>query len=142
MRSLLVGYILRGVLPTKELQELDSPGEVPRVVRYVENSISLSPIWVRGPEKILRLGLFFLLLLFHFLEIVTFNRIDRGACIRFVSKIHPAIDDGIRLYSSLGMFGLFEEDSYRSKKGFLSHSQILSLYSTNDSKSADSIGND
>mgnify|MGYP001471630242 CR=1 FL=1 len=39
--------------------------------------------------------------------------------LRKISKLHPIFDDGMRLYISLAMFAIFEDDKMRVNNGFL-----------------------
>lgn len=128
MCDFILSYVVRGVLPKTILDDLDDPEKISFATAYVKKSISMSPTYVRLPEKILRLALFFSFFLFHILEIASLKTVSRISCVRLASKIHPIIDDGVRLYLFLAMFALFEEDSFRKKRGFHPYSEILNSY--------------
>lgn len=120
-----LAYIVRGVLPATVLKKIDQPEKFQLVISYIKTSISLSPIYVRGPEIVLRIFLFCMIFVFRLIEIFSFKHFKLSNSVKLLKKMHPLLDDGIRLYLFLAMFAVFEDDSFRQDHGFPAYSEIL-----------------
>ena len=123
--DLLLCYVVRGVLPLAILKQINDTKSFHLVVSYIKKSISISPVYVKGPEIVLRVFLVFMIAIFRLIELLSFRRLKLAGSVRRLSKIHPLLDDGIRLYLFLAMFAAFEQDSFRQKTGFPTYSDIL-----------------
>jgi hypothetical protein len=106
------------------MKKIDHPKKLSLVIAYVETSISLSPVYVRCPEMMLRIALFIMFFGFQLLEFFSLKYFSITDSIKLLKKIHPLLDDGIRLYLFLAMFAVFEEDSFRRDHGFPTYSEI------------------
>ncbi len=120
-----LAYIVRGILPPALMIKIDRPEKFKVVIDYINTSISLSPIYVKAPEIVLRIALFCIIFIFRLIEICSFKHFTLCNSVRLLKKIHPLLDDGIRLYSFLAMYAVFEEDSFRLDHGFLPYSEIM-----------------
>ena len=121
----LLGYIVRRILPQDLIIKIDRPEKFKVVINFVKTSISLSPVYVKAPEIVLRIALFCIIFVFCLIEICSFKHFTLCNSVRLLKKIHPLLDDGIRLYSFLAMYAIFEEDSFRKDHGFLPYSEIV-----------------
>ena len=126
--NFFLAYIVRGILPPDILIKIDRPEKLQEIVDYIKTSISLSPIYVKAPEILLRIALFFMIFAFRLIEICSQSRVSLNCSISVMKKIHPLLDDGIRLYLLLAMFAVFEEDSFRQNHGFPTYSEILKRF--------------
>ena len=120
-----LAYIIRGILPPTFMKQIGQPEKFKVVIDYINTSISLSPIYVKAPEIVLRIALFCLIFIFRLIETCSFKRFTVLNSVKLLKKIHPLLDDGLRLYSFLAMYALFEEDSFRLDHGFLPYSEIM-----------------
>jgi len=123
--------VVQNILPKAILAQVNNQEDFDVVISYVKKSISISPLYVRFPEKFLRLCLFGYIAVFRLVELTTLGKIKLSASIRFLSRLHPLFDDGIRLYLFLAMFAIFENDSFRVDKGFPEYADLLKFSITN-----------
>jgi len=120
-----LAYIIRRILPPDLMTKIDRPEKFEVVIDYIKTSISLSPVYVKAPEVMLRIALFGIIFVFRLIEICSFKHFKLCNSVRLLKKIHPLLDDGIRLYLFLAMYAVFEEDSFRVDHGFPTYSEIL-----------------
>lgn len=117
--------VVRGLLPRSILDNFSEPSKYNYLIKFIKQAIKSSAIYVKGPEVFLRIFLFFLILLLKFLQLITFQFVTVESGLKKISKIHPILDDGMRLYILLAMFAAYEEDSVRVLNGFLPIKDML-----------------
>lgn len=124
----ILAFVIAGILPIQASQQIENKEAFSKIVNYVMGSIKSSPVYVRVPEILVRICLALALLLFSIIEIISFKLFTRSKAISLLVKVHPLIQDGVRLYLFLAMFAIFEQDSFRIKRGFASFSSLLREY--------------
>ena len=120
--SPILSHIVRSCVPI-DLRHLVARGSWAEqsVIQYVESSIRLAPVFVKGPELFFRPILFLALLLIRALLLFRRNFNSKLEPIEIVARVHPLLDDAIRLYRSLTLFAVYEikhcsyEDFARSR---------------------------
>lgn len=127
--------VVSSLLPASILDNFREPSKYDYLIDFIKQALSTSAIYVKGPEVFLRIFLFLLIFLLKFLQLVTFKFVTVEFGLRKISKIHPILDDGMRLYILLAMFAAFEENSVRMKNGFLPIEDIVTSYKNLNHKS-------
>tara|TARA_E500000178_G_C16939785_1_gene715785 strand:- start:462 stop:863 length:402 start_codon:yes stop_codon:yes gene_type:complete len=115
----MLKVILKKLLPGDILREFSDLSKFDVIFNFVKDAINSSAIFIRGPEKFFRLFLFCLIVILKLLELISIKLITIEGSLRKISKLHPIFDDGMRLYISLAMFAIFEDDKMRVNNGFL-----------------------
>jgi hypothetical protein len=119
INDFILKVVLRGLLPSSILDKFSEASRYNTLVDFIKRALKSSAIYVKGPEKFLRLFLFVLILFLKLLQFMTFKIVTVDSGLNKVSIIHPILDDGMRLYILLAMFAAFEDDTFRVENGFL-----------------------
>ncbi len=115
----MLKVILKKILPGDILRKFSDLSKFDLVFNFVKDAINSSAIYIKGPEVFFRLFIFCLIIILRILEIISIKLITIEGSLKKISKLHPILDDGMRLYVSLAMFAIFEDDKMRVKNGFL-----------------------
>jgi hypothetical protein len=115
----ILKVVVRGLLPSSVLDKFSEPSKYNILIDFIKQALKSSAIYVKGPEIFLRFFLFVLILFLKFLQFITYRFVTVDSGLNKVSKIHPILDDGMRLYVLLAMFAAFEDDTFRVENGFL-----------------------
>ena len=114
----ILKIVVKEFIPKQIWHEFSGTSRYDYLIKFIKNAIKSSAFYIKGPEIFLRFFLFCLILLFKFLQIISFNLISAEFCLKKISQLHPILNDGVRLYVSLAMFAAFEDDSMRVNRGF------------------------
>lgn len=107
-------YVVINVCPSITEKHFSDPSCRQRVMSYISDSINLSPIYVRLPERFFRYLLVLALGILASVEILSAKRLQKSLAVKYLSNRLPLFSDGIRLYVSLAMFAVFDYQSLRS----------------------------
>jgi len=119
MGNFILKVVVKELLPKSILDKFSDPENYTSLINFINKAINSSVIYIKVPETFVRFFLFCLILIFKILQFVSMNFITVETCLNKISKIHPLIDDGMRLYTLLAAFAAFEDDRIRSDNGFL-----------------------
>ena len=120
MSSFILKVVVKELLPKSILEKFPDSEKYIFLVNFITKAIDSSAIYIKVPEIFIRFFLFILILIFKIVQLISMHFITVERCLNRISKIHPLIDDGMRLYIMLAAFATFEDDRVRADNRFLS----------------------
>ena len=119
MGNFILKVVVKELLPKSILDKFSDSEKYILLVNFISKAINSSAIYIKVPETFVRFFLFCLILILKVIQFISINFITVETCLNKISKLHPLIDDGMRLYILLASFAAFEDDRVRTDNGFL-----------------------